>query len=153
MTGGLWPRPADRKGTHVNIHPPVHLRLRHIALVVGGLAEAEAHYTDLFGMTVLFRQAERDGLWITLAPGERSAEGMVALERDDLVLALFSGPPVAGQLHAIGLFAGEDEIAAIASRLPADTLVEARRPDWLAFVDRYGVRWQLTTRRYGTGSR
>lgn len=69
------------------------------------------------------------------------------------MLALFSGPPVAGQLHAIGFFAGEDEIAAVASRLSADARVEAHRPDWLAFVDRYGVRWQLTTRRYGTGIR
>ena len=127
------------------------LRLRHVALVVGDLAAAEAHYAALFAMTVLFRQVERDGAWVTLGPGETSDRGMVALRCDELVLALFSGMPGGEQLHALGLFADQTEIEAIASRMPADAYVEAHRPDWLAFVDRFGVRWQLATRPYGPG--
>lgn len=121
--------------------------------MVRDLRRAESHYATLFAMSVLFRQVERDGGWDTLPPGETSDAGMVALQRDDFVLAIFSGPQVAGQLHAVGVFAAEDEIAAVAARLPADALVEGHRPDWLAFVDRYEVRWQLTSRRYGAGSR
>lgn len=124
-------------------------RLRHIALVVPDVVEAEAHYAALFGMSSLFRQVERDGQWVTLAAGEADVPEMAALQRDDLILALFAGNASGEQLHAIGLFADEEEIAAVASRLGPGARLEARATGWLAFVDRYGLRWQLSTRPYG----
>ena len=44
-----------------------------------------------------------------------------------------------------------DEIAAVADRLTDET-VEDRRDDWLAFVDRFGVRWQITDRAQFAGA-
>lgn len=83
----------DAKGTVV-------ARFRHVALYVPDLREAEELYVGLFGMRVLLREAlvdreQSQGAWATL-PVDREwkdAEaagvslGMVALQRDDMVLA------------------------------------------------------------------
>ena len=74
--------------------------MRHIALVVPDLREAEAYYQSLFGMELIGREAElEDGLGHTLpfdkgwddARGVGIELGMLALRKGELVLALFSG--------------------------------------------------------------
>jgi hypothetical protein len=60
-----------------------------------------------------------------------------------MVLALFAGQPSGVQCYAIGLLAGAAIIDEVADRLD-DESIEDRSPGWLAFVDRYGMRWQLS---------
>jgi len=69
---------------------------------------------------------------------------MVALQRDDVVLALLAGEPTGMQIYTLGFTMGHDELALLRSRLAADTVVESDAEGWLAFVDRFGVRWQLS---------
>ncbi len=134
------------------------MRYRHVALLVPELRAAEEFYVDLFGMAVLFREGplEPGGpsaeVWGTL-PDDRSwddaeaaglAIGLVALQRDDVILPLFAAEPTGVQAYAIGLVMDAAEIEAIRSRLPDDVTVETEGVGWLAFVDRFGVRWQLS---------
>ncbi len=131
------------------------MRVRHVAIYVTDLRESEEHYVALFGLRVLFRETRRpDGTWQALprTQGFEDAErsdrpvGMVALRRDDFVLALFSSAMPGKQVHALGLLMEEGEIDAVAAHLPAGTHVEERARGWLSLVDRYGIRWQLAAR-------
>lgn len=133
-------------------------RYRHVALLVSDLRGAEEYYVALFGMEVLFREGplEPGGpaaeVWGSLPPGANWDEaeaagleiGMVALQRDDFILPLFAADPSGAQTYAIGLIMEQDEIEAVRARLPEDALVETASEGWLAFVDRFGVRWQLS---------
>ena len=127
--------------------------LRHIALVVPDLQAAEMYYQSLFGMELIGREAElADGLWYTLPfdQGWKEARAagieldMVALRKDDFVLALFEGSASQGQVFAIGLNSPQVEIAGIRSRLPADAEVEADESDSLVFRDAYQILWQVS---------
>jgi catechol 2,3-dioxygenase-like lactoylglutathione lyase family enzyme len=125
---------------------------RHIALVVPDLQEAEQYYLNLFGMELLGREAMlEDGLWYTL-PHEldwKDAEAagielhMLALRKDDAVLALFPGPQPPGQVFSIGLAMPWEEVEKVKRRLPEDVEVLLDRPDQFHFRDPYGVSWQL----------
>ncbi len=134
------------------------MRFRHIALFVGPrLRQAERYYADLFDMRVSIREAPvgGDGAeatdWAQLPPdqGWDDAEaagaeiGMVVLERDDVILALFAAQADGRQFYAIGLVMEPDEIIDVRRRLEDET-VESSGEGWLAFVDRFGVRWQLS---------
>lgn len=137
---------------------------RHVALLVGDLRPAEEYYADLFDMELVVREGPlEDGRWASLpddaewddAKAAGLELGMVGLQRDEFILALFAVEPSGVQTYAIGLVMGEDEIEQVGRRLPEDASIEARSDEHLAFVDRYGVRWQLsTTRRFvGAGER
>jgi catechol 2,3-dioxygenase-like lactoylglutathione lyase family enzyme len=127
--------------------------IRHIALVVPDLRTAEAYYRPLFEMQLIGREAQLDdGLWYTL-PFDKSwddaeaagiAPGMVALRKEDFVLALFQGERPSGQIFAIGLHMIEDEIARVRVRLGTDVAVLEERPDSLTFHDRYQIMWQIS---------
>jgi catechol 2,3-dioxygenase-like lactoylglutathione lyase family enzyme len=133
-------------------------RYRHVALLVPNLREAEEWYATLFGMDVLFREGSLDpgdphsDEWGTLPSGftwddAAAADvtiGMVALQRGDFVLPLFVAAPTGTQMYAIGLVMDRSEIDQVRGRLPEDALVESESEGWLAFVDRFGFRWQLT---------
>lgn len=71
--------------------------------------------------------------------------GMVGLGRDDFVLALFAGDPSPGQVHVFGVVMTEAEMAGVASRLPDDTKILGSGPNWLDFIDRHVLHWQLAT--------
>jgi catechol 2,3-dioxygenase-like lactoylglutathione lyase family enzyme len=127
--------------------------VRHIALVVPGLHEAEEYYQSLLGMELIGREAElEDGLWHTLPfdKGWDDAQaagielGMVALRKGEIVLALFAGDPPQGQVFAIGLTLSAGEITGIRSRLPSDAEVGMDEPDGLEFRDPYKIIWQLS---------
>ena len=137
------------------------MRYRHVALRAGSdLRSAEDYYARLFGLTVVVREAVGDDATWAQLPRDKTWEDaeeagvhidMVALERDGMTLALFCGEPQDGRLFAIGLVLDRDEIASVAERLDEE-LVEDRRDDWLAFVDRFGIRWQLTSTGRFSGS-
>jgi catechol 2,3-dioxygenase-like lactoylglutathione lyase family enzyme len=131
--------------------------VRHIALLVPDLQQAEEYYQRLFDMDLIGREAHMDdGLWYTLPPGktweDARAAGiklsMLALRRGSLVLALFPGKPRPGQIHMIGLTMPSRDISRIRKRLPSDAEVLEDRPKALTFRDRYAIIWQI----YGSGA-
>ena len=126
--------------------------LRHIALVVPDIQEAESYYQFLFDMALLGREAElEDGLWYTL-PRDKSwqdaqAAGikidMLALRKGEFVLALFPGPQPPGQVYAIGVALPREQIKKIRARLPQKAEIIFDHPEQFNFRDRYGISWQL----------
>ena len=126
--------------------------IRHIALVVPDLPQAESYYQVLFDMELLGRETDQeDGLWYTVPRSKSWYEidsagieiKMLALRKGDAVLALFSGPERTGQVFAIGLTMPQLELAGVRARLPAETTILMDLPTRLHFYDRYGIMWQL----------
>jgi catechol 2,3-dioxygenase-like lactoylglutathione lyase family enzyme len=127
--------------------------IRHIAIFVPDLRQAEAYYQSLFDMELIGREAEmEDGLWYSL-PFDKGWEdaraagielGMLALRKGRIVLALFAGDAAPGQIYAIGITLPLEEIAGIRSRLPSDAEVEMDEPGSLGFRDPYQIIWQIS---------
>ena len=128
------------------------VKIEFLAIYVPELKEAEQYYRQLFDMEVITREAEKgNGLWYAL-PKDKDWEdveragieiGMLALRRDEFVLAMFACPPIPGQLFTIGLSMTGAEIDAIAQRVPEEDILEYCEADILEFRDRYGYPWQL----------
>ena len=126
--------------------------VRHIALVVPDLPEAEAYYQSLFQMALIGREAEQeDGEWYTL-PHDKSwddaeAAGikidMLALRKGGIVLALFQGPDISGQVYAIGLAMPRERVDEVRKQVPPGAEVTRDRDGYFNFRDRYGILWQL----------
>lgn len=138
--------------TSIGDEMPVKSYLRHIALVVPDLMEAEVYYRALLGMELVGREATlADGFWYTLPPEKEWADAeavgtslkMVALRKGECVLALFAGPAPPGQVFAIGLGMPAEEMAEVKRCLPADAERIIDHPEQLSFRDRYGIAWQL----------
>lgn len=126
---------------------------RHIALVVPELRASEDYYQTLFDMQLIGREAElADGQWYTLPfnKGWEDAEAagirldMTALQKDGFVLALFRGNAVPGQVTFIGLNMPAQEIAGVRSRLAQQPGANDFSPDFLEFIDPYGITWQIS---------
>ncbi len=120
--------------------------LRHIAVFVPDLRAAEHYYQSVFDMELIGREAElSDGLWYTLPfdKGWDEAEaagielGMLALRKDEFVLALFRGDAPPGQIYVISLAMPTEEMAKVRARLPQDAQVSEDAPDRLEFRDPY----------------
>ncbi|NIV29470.1 MAG: hypothetical protein GWN58_08155 [Anaerolineae bacterium] len=132
----------------VDLHP-------HIAISVPDLESAEKYYRQLFHMRVVTREAMTpegdaqlpyDKTW-----ADAKAAGidlyMLALRRDEFVLALFAEDAIAAMGFSpparplfVGLRMKESEIDEIRARLgPEDTWNEHNR----GFTDRYGIVWQM----------
>jgi catechol 2,3-dioxygenase-like lactoylglutathione lyase family enzyme len=134
------------------------VRFRHVALLISDVRAAEDYYRAIFGMSVLFREAVMQpggpdaGAWATLPPGSGWEEaeaagvtiGMAALQRDDVVLALLAAEPTGAQIYTIGFTMSNEEMEGLRSRLPVETVIEGEAEGWLAFVDRFGMRWQVS---------
>jgi catechol 2,3-dioxygenase-like lactoylglutathione lyase family enzyme len=126
--------------------------LKYVALYVPDLHDAERFYRDVFEMEVRFRESEGDDRrWYTVRPGVDWAElderevriDMVALQRDQFVLALFRGDPQPGTVHEICVTAPAGELPDLRERLPAEaTLLEADEHS-LRFEDPFGFRWAV----------
>jgi hypothetical protein len=103
-------------------------------------------------MELLGRETELDdGQWYTL-PRDKSWEEaeaagiklkMLALGKDDFVLALFPGPNPSGQVFAIGLAMPQAQLDAVRSHIPEGTEVTLDIPERFTFIDRYNITWQL----------
>ena len=124
---------------------------RHVAMVVPDLRAAEEYYRSVFDMELIGREAPQpDGLWYTLpfdkdwddAAAAGVTLAMVALRKDQFVLALFQGEAAPGQVVFVGLSMPADDIAGVRSRLPQGA--PEGPPDWLEFTDPYGITWQLS---------
>jgi catechol 2,3-dioxygenase-like lactoylglutathione lyase family enzyme len=131
-------------------------RIRHLALFVPELRAVEEYYRALFDLEVVGREAPVDpasGGWATLPPDRDWDDaaaagvelGMVALRRDGFVLALFPGAAASGQVFSVGLVMEAGELAAVRGRLGDEPVIGPATPSWLAFFDRYGIHWQLST--------
>lgn len=127
--------------------------LRHVALFVPDLRAAERYYQTVFDMQLVGREALlKDGLWYTLPfdKGWDDAEaagielGMLALRKDDMVLALLKGDAPQGQVYAIGLAMPAEEIARVRVRLQDDSAIDTDETDRLEFRDLYQITWQIS---------
>jgi catechol 2,3-dioxygenase-like lactoylglutathione lyase family enzyme len=126
---------------------------KHIALFVSDLRAAEDFYRRILGMHILFRESELDGddNWHTLHPekGWEDAEtagielAMVALKRDEFVLALFRGAPQPGTVLEICFGLSADAIRAVRARLRQEAITLEHSERWLRFDDPFGFRWTL----------
>lgn len=126
--------------------------VRHIALVVPDLREAEAYYQSLFQMDLIGREAEQeDGEWYTL-PLDKSWEeaeaagiklDMLALRKGGIVLALFAGPNPSGQVYAIGLAMPQEQVDEVRKQVGPEVEVTRDWDGYFHFRDRYGILWQL----------
>ena len=122
-------------------------------MIVPDLRAAEHYYQSIFAMELIGREAElADGQWYTLPfdKGWDEAEaagielGMLALRKDEFVLALFRGAAPPGQIYVIGLAMPTEEIARVRARLPKEAEVSDAGPDHLEFRDPYQIVWQIS---------
>jgi catechol 2,3-dioxygenase-like lactoylglutathione lyase family enzyme len=113
--------------------------------------QAEAYYRRVFDMDLVGREAPgEDGLWYALPPDkgwddaiEAGVElGMVALQRGNIVAALFAGKPQPGQLYLIGLYIPLDAMAGVKERLSGGATVEEDHAGALTCRDPNGFLWQ-----------
>jgi catechol 2,3-dioxygenase-like lactoylglutathione lyase family enzyme len=124
---------------------------KYVALYVPGLRVAEDFYRGVFGVELLFREAERDGEWWTLpatsgwehALAARTELDMVALRRDDFVLALFRGAPKPGAVHEVSIALDPAEIERLQEQPPDGLEILERGDGFLRFEDPFGFRWVL----------
>jgi catechol 2,3-dioxygenase-like lactoylglutathione lyase family enzyme len=125
----------------------------HIALFVPDLPAAERFYRPLFTMQLLMREAQlNDGLWYTLPPDKdwSAAQaagieiGMVALQSDAFVLALFQGDPAPrATVLEIGLTMRVVAISALRDNLPEAVELVSHECGHLMFRDPFGYLWHL----------
>jgi catechol 2,3-dioxygenase-like lactoylglutathione lyase family enzyme len=126
---------------------------KHIALFVPDLRAAEDFYRRIFGMDLLFRESDLDGeeSWYTL-PLEKGWDdadvagielAMVALKREEFVLALFRGAPQPGTVREVCFGLGADEIETVRARLQDEVITPEHKERWLRFDDPFGFRWTL----------
>ena len=126
--------------------------IRHFAILVPDLREAEIYYQQLFDMNILGRESLLpDGKWYSLPVGKSWEDaaragysiGMLALQRGEFTLALFPGEPQPGQLYIVGLNMPVDEISAVRDRLPTGIELWQDEPEALTFRDRHQIVWQI----------
>lgn len=124
---------------------------KYVALYVPDLRAAEGFYRSAFGVELLFRESESDGQWWALPAGrewdDAHAAGveihMVALRRDDFVLALFRGAPEPGTVHELSIALDPAEIDRLRARPPAGLEILEHADGFLRFRDPFGFRWVL----------
>ncbi len=136
----------------------------HVAISVPDLEPAEAYYRALFDMEVVTREALGPDGDLQL-PSDRGWDDarragvdlyMVALRAGDFVLALFDeASPMIRELGLteyrplfVGLVMREEEIGRVRTRLTDEEWDE----DSGGFRDRYGIGWQLSSKRTFVGS-
>jgi hypothetical protein len=68
---------------------------------------------------------------------------MVALKRDEFVLALFRGAPKYGTVSEICFGLAADEIQSIRASLRDEPISSEHGKRWLRFDDPFGFRWTL----------
>jgi catechol 2,3-dioxygenase-like lactoylglutathione lyase family enzyme len=124
---------------------------KYVALNVPDLRTAEDFYCRALGVEVLFRETEKDGQWWTLRAetgwDEAHAAGvairMVALRRDDFVLALFAGAPRPGTVYEVSIAVDIAEIEGVTTRPPDGLGIVEYGEGFLRFDDAFGFRWVL----------
>ena len=127
--------------------------IRFIAITVHDLKQAERFYQDVFEMDLIGREALLDdGLWYSLPHGKGWQEveaanidlGMLALRRGDIVLVIFKGEAVIGQVHVVGISLPGEEISRVREKLPPGTEILEEGGDYLSFLDPYRITWQVS---------
>ncbi|MGH3079027.1 MAG: hypothetical protein ACRDPZ_12715 [Gaiellaceae bacterium] len=127
--------------------------LKYIALSVPDVHAAEASYRAVFAMDVLFRESLREGdhRWYALPPDKGWEEvahanlevDMVALGRDDVVLAVLRGADTPRGVREVCVAVEPDDVGAIDARLPGDAVVMERTDRALRFRDPFGFLWSV----------
>ena len=129
------------------------MAVRHIAIFMPDVPNAEEYYQKIFGMGLVGREVlQKDGLWYSL-PFDKNWQdakaaginpGMSALRRGSFVLALFQGQVTGGQVYVVGLEIPGDEIARVRARLPEGTIVMEAGEASLTFLVPFQITWQVS---------
>ena len=133
----------------------------HVNLNVRDLVAAEALYTALFDMAVVWREPVPDELSVDAPRAAIESAGVTPtlafLRRDAFRLALTEHPDLGepaevgpSLLDHVGLQVSEDELRAVGARARERgcTIVAERAGELLVLVDPLGARWELDTRSY-----
>lgn len=130
----------------------------HIALRVSDLKEAEKYYCALFAAHVLFREAPTADGWRTLPSWAGWADAEAAgfslqlsvISRDNLQVALFATAeniPAFELLDHVAIEVEVDDLRAVRCSIAAlGGAVQTERNGVLIFDDRFGIRWEMTTK-------
>lgn len=137
--------------------------LHHLVVRVPDVPDAQAFYTDLFDLAVLFREGVRDGD-VGTVPADRPwkeaidagvTPTMAFLDRDGFTLAVASpegeparrSPEGAGTVDHVALAVDGDALEGITRR--AEDLgcdVERNASHHRVLTDRYGFEWELNAK-------
>jgi catechol 2,3-dioxygenase-like lactoylglutathione lyase family enzyme len=124
---------------------------KYVALFVHDLRSAEKFYRRVFDMELLFRESRRSDDWYALRPGlgwdDAERRGvqidMVALRREEFVLALFRGTPQAGTVLEVCIGMSPGDIEAVRARVPESVTQGTSPPLSLRFEDPFGFAWVM----------
>jgi catechol 2,3-dioxygenase-like lactoylglutathione lyase family enzyme len=121
---------------------------KYLALYVRDLRAAEEFYRRVFGMELLFRESHKDDDWYALRSDVGWADvdargievGMVALRREEFVLALFRGTPQQGTVHEICVGMSPDDIETVRAAVP-ESVIQGTSPLCIRLEDPFGFAW------------
>jgi len=142
----------------------VYRGIDHIALRVPDLQAAEDYYCALFAAHVLFREAPTADGWRTLPSWAGWADAEAAgfslqlsvIGRDRLQVALFATTediPAFGLLDHVAIEVEADDIHAVRRGIAAlGGAAQTERNGVLIFDDRFGIRWEMTTKQADYGN-
>ena len=129
-------------------------RFHHIAIRVANIRDAETHYRTLLDARVVFREVLGDDGWMTFPEGSDwpdfdrigIAPQMSALRVDSLEVTLIEGESSGtGSLDHLAVLVDEALFGEMACRAASlGCTFEHRSDDYLMFVDRYGIGWEIS---------
>ena len=131
------------------------LGVDHVAVVTSRIEEAEEHYADLFGTSVVFRVARHRGVWVTIdgeATWEEIARRAVRIEGSmlrsgGLTISVLdeSGQGKTGAINHVGIGATDAEVRRVkeAARKLGLRFLEDSLSSF-KILDRFGVIWEVS---------
>ena len=129
-------------------------RFHHVAIRVPNLRDAEAYYQTLLDARVAFREVRGDDGWMTFPDGSDWPDfdrmgitpQMSALRVGSLEVTLIEGESSGtGSLDHLAVLIDEALFREMANRAALlGCTVEHRSNDYLMFLDRYGIGWEIS---------
>jgi catechol 2,3-dioxygenase-like lactoylglutathione lyase family enzyme len=130
------------------------LGVDHVAVFTPKLEEAERHYADLFGTTVLFRGTMHRGTWVGIDPAyswddirKRGIRVQASFLRAGGVTIIVSDEPhgdKTGPLNHVGIGCSEPEFRRIKDLVRSKGLrVLEEGADGFKFIDELGLIWDV----------
>ena len=150
----VWAAGKRTGGTWVVGRVAAMARFHHVAIRVPHLRDAEAHYQALLDARVAFREVLGDDGWMTFPDGSDwpdfdrigVAPQMSALRVGSLEVTLIEGESSgSGSLDHLAVLVSKALFGEMADRaVSLGCTVEHRSDDYVMFVDRYGIGWEIS---------
>jgi catechol 2,3-dioxygenase-like lactoylglutathione lyase family enzyme len=130
------------------------LGVDHVAVFTSKIEQAEAHYGELFGATVLFRGATHRGTWVGIDAAygwgdirKRGIRVQASFLRAGAVTIIVSDEPAGdktGALNHVGIGCSDAEFRRIKDLVRAKGLrVVEEGADGFKFIDELGLIWDV----------